>query len=211
MSIVNYRKSDKHKSDFIVAIVAESGCGKTSVVNMLEDKYNYKSINSYTTRAPRSIGERGHRFISKADYWEWDKDEFVAFTEFDNNYYFATRDQVKESELYVVDVAGVDYLRDKLKNTNTRVIVININTNESTRIQRMASRGDSRCMIDARIKNDREMFKGLEFDYSVLNEDLGKCVKIIDNIIKEEVGALQLHKRKCVNKWNKILKWLHLK
>ena len=45
-------------------IVGQSGSGKTTIMTTLEEKYELKSIQSYTTRPKRSDGETGHIFIS---------------------------------------------------------------------------------------------------------------------------------------------------
>ena len=47
----------------IYLIVVCSGSGKTAITEKLEELYNLKSIQSYTTRPPRYDGETGHTFI----------------------------------------------------------------------------------------------------------------------------------------------------
>ena len=61
-------------------IVGQSGSGKTTIVNTLEEKYGLKSIQSYTTRPKRSENETGHTFISDEEY---DKlENIVACTDY---------------------------------------------------------------------------------------------------------------------------------
>lgn len=204
-------RDKKNKKDFIVCIVGKSAVGKTTVVHELERKYNYSPVDSYTTRLPRWKGERGHTFISHKEYDEWDKDEFVAYTMFDSNHYFCTMEQIINSQLYTVDPKGIKYLKDKLANSDIKVITININVSETERIERLNARGETRVQIEQRIKNDDIMFKDLEFDYSVVNNNVDLACKIIDNIIKQDVGYLQVCKLKLKNKWNKIMRKTHFK
>ena len=80
----------------IYLIVAPSGAGKTTVTELLETNYGFKSIQSYTTRPPRYDGETGHIFVSDKDF---DKlTDIVAFTEFAGNRYCATAQQVEEND-----------------------------------------------------------------------------------------------------------------
>ena len=47
----------------ILLIEGESGSGKTTIADILSKKYGLSSIQSYTTRKPRYLGETGHTFI----------------------------------------------------------------------------------------------------------------------------------------------------
>ena len=50
--------------------VGQSGSGKTTVVNYLEEVYSYKSLQSYTTRPQRYEGETGHIFVTDPEFDE---------------------------------------------------------------------------------------------------------------------------------------------
>ena len=52
----------------LLLFVGPSGCGKTTVAQEFENKNNYKTIQSYTTRNPRYDGEIGHVFISEDEF-----------------------------------------------------------------------------------------------------------------------------------------------
>ena len=67
----------------IFLIVGASGSGKTTIVEQLEQRYGLTSIQSYTTRAARYVGEKGHIFVSDE---EFDKlTDLIAYTEFAND------------------------------------------------------------------------------------------------------------------------------
>lgn len=171
----------------VFLIVGESGCGKTTICNILQKKYGYKLAKSSTTRAPRYKGESSYNFVTIEEYHKaCDDGEALAPTIFDNNYYFITRDMLYNSDLYVVDKAGVDYLKNKIK--DIKFIAIYISVDETTRRQRMLERGDSLVKIENRVNNDREAFKGVKCDYVVENIDLELCIaevlKIMVNIFK---------------------------
>lgn len=171
----------------VFLIVGESGCGKTTICNILKKKYGYKLAKSSTTRAPRYEGESSYNFVTLEEYRKaCDEGEALAPTIFDNNYYFITRDMLYNSDLYVVDKAGVEYLKNKIK--DIKFIAIYISVDETTRRQRMLERGDSLVKIENRINNDREAFKEVKYDYIVENIDLQQCVaevlKVMGNISK---------------------------
>lgn len=93
----------------IYLIVGQSGSGKTTIVNCLEEKYGLKSIQSYTTRPKRSDDETGHIFISDEEY---DKlTNIVANTEFCGYRYCVQAEQIDNNDLYVIDSVGVKTLK----------------------------------------------------------------------------------------------------
>lgn len=138
----------------LYCFVGPSGSGKTSVVNALEDKYGYKSIQSYTTRKPRHDGEVGHTFISESDFDELKN--IVAYTEYNGFRYCATEQQLDEADLYVVDIDGIESLLEKYNNQDRLIVVIYLDTTVYTRINRMIDRGDSDMRIVSRLLQDEK-------------------------------------------------------
>lgn len=118
--------------------MGRSGCGKTTITELLEQKYGLKSIQSYTTRQKRSENETGHIFVSDE---EFDKlTDMVAYTEFNGNRYCATTEQVETHSLYVIDPKGIEYFKEHYKG-NKSVKVIYINVSVKTSLDRMIKRG----------------------------------------------------------------------
>jgi guanylate kinase len=169
----------------IYLIVAESGAGKTSVAEALEKKYGLKSIQSYTTRPKRYENETGHIFISEDDF---DKlTDLVAYTLFNNYRYCATSQQVEESDLYVVDAAGIDYFYTHYKGQKTPKIIY-IYTTFEDRVKRMQKRGDTDSQILQRVVNDSQAFARIR-DYAdivIKNDDLDQCVDKVYKYINEQ-------------------------
>lgn len=147
----------------IYLIVAPSGAGKTTVTELLENKYGLKPIQSYTTRPPRFEGETGHTFVSDE---EFDKlTDIVAYTEFAGNRYCVTAEQVEENDLYVIDPKGVEFFKGHY-NGNKQVKVVYIESDMTTRYERMKQRAEDsgNTYLEAvdislkRIVNDVEEF-----------------------------------------------------
>lgn len=152
----------------LYCFVGKSGSGKTSIVNELEKKCNYKSIQSYTTRRPRYDGEVGHTFISDTSF---DKlCDIVAYTEYNGFRYCATKQQLDEANLYVVDIAGVESLLDKYTNERP-IVVFYLDATVYARINRMIDRGDSDTKIVSRLLQDEKDDWGRKLDALVWHHE----------------------------------------
>lgn len=146
-------------SDKIALFIGPSGSGKTTIAEYLTKHYGLTQIESYTTRAPRYDGEVGHIFVSNE---EFDKlTGFVAYTEFDGNRYAATAEQVDANDIYVVDVAGAEYFKEKYHRTK-KPVVFYFNLPTEVLKQRMLDRGDPIEAIMKRMDNDERMFANVE-------------------------------------------------
>lgn len=143
----------------LICLVGTSGSGKSTIANKLERKYGYTSVKSYTTRPPRNSEDdlKTHTFISPdrvADY----KDDIVADTKFNGNYYFCTKKQLNMSDIYVIDPKGLITLYNNYFGRD--IIAVYLDVPSEIVKQRMEQRGDSEEAIVSRIKHDEEVFKG---------------------------------------------------
>lgn len=146
----------------ILLIVGESGSGKTAIANKAEDKYGLKAVPSYTTRPPRFENEKGHIFVDEERFDEiLSSFNVVGLTEFDRCRYCATELQVEQNDIYVIDVDGLKFFKEKYKG-NKKVVVVYIKSPIEVRKSRMESRGDSKEDIYERIRNDEAAFTGAE-------------------------------------------------
>lgn len=151
--------------------VGQSGSGKTTIANILEEQYGYVQVQSYTTRPKRYEAEAGHIFISKE---EFDKlVDLVAYTKYNNYEYCATSKQVDEADTYVIDVPGIETLLKKYNNKQRLICIIYFSSTVKARIERMVDRGDSDMQIVSRLHDDEayDWYKRLaqiEFDYGTL-------------------------------------------
>jgi guanylate kinase len=196
--------------DKIICLVGQSGSGKTTIAKELE-KAGYNVIQSYTTRPPREPNEWGHTFVNPHDYvFNDDKGQvfkkvgggvalglnMIAYTHFDNAYYWTLPDQYqgKGISIYVIDVAGVKIIREKVK--DAEIVVIYIQADEETRKRRMIWRyntthNDSILAdgklddLERRMDNDRKAFRIIPCDYAVDNNgSLEVAVEAVKKIIE---------------------------
>lgn len=141
--------------------VGKSASGKTTIADILEKKYGYKQVYSYTTRKPRYDGEIGHIFINEEEFNSLA--ELVAYTEYNGHKYGTTAEQLDKCSIYVVDVPGVETLLKNYK-TNRQIVIVYFDTTVYTRIHRMLDRGDSDMTIISRLLQDEkdDWFKELD-------------------------------------------------
>jgi len=76
----------------------------------LKEKSRLKQVLSYTERPPRFEGEGGHTFVTPE---EFDKlKNLCAYTVFDGHRYGVPAEMVEVSDIYVIDPAGVAYMKE---------------------------------------------------------------------------------------------------
>lgn len=134
--------------------VGRSASGKTTIANMLSEKHGCVQVESYTTRQPRFDNEPGHIFVSEDEFKNLG--ELAAYTYYNGNHYGTTFKQLEESDIYVVDVPGVESLLEKLKDDKRPICVLYFKTSVYNRIQRMLDRGDGDMMIISRLLQDEK-------------------------------------------------------
>lgn len=158
--------------------VGRSASGKTTIANMLAEKHGYKQVESYTTRKPRFDCEPGHIFVSEEEFKNLG--ELAAYTYYNNNHYGTTFEQLSESDIYVIDVPGVESLLEKLQVDTRPICVIYFDASVYNRILRMIDRGDSDMMVIARLLQDenedwRKQLDSLVWKYANI---IGKNVQL---------------------------------
>lgn len=175
----------------IVLIVGKSGSGKTTIAESCSS-YGLTSIQSYTTRKPRTPDETGHTFVTKEEFDALpDK---VAYVEYNGNHYCATSQQVEENDIYVIDPKGIEYFKEHY-NGSKKVVTVYIvadadpHTAFSTLYERMKERGDTTEMAAQRVALDNYEFRDFEknADYVFVNKnkpDIDVICNAISRIVK---------------------------
>lgn len=158
-------------------IVGASGSGKTTVANVLEEKYGYKQLQSYTTRPMRTENEISHTFVNDAFFDQLT--DFIGYTSYGNYRYGATAEQANNADLYVIDPAGVEFLKNHYNGKSVKVITITSPVH--TRINRMEQRGDEFGKIMERLLIDID-FRNFLGDFNIDNGDNTKLSDLVKKI-----------------------------
>jgi len=181
--------------DKLILLVGESGSGKTTIADeLLKRGIVDNVINSYTTRPKRSEDETGHIFVEYADYMLTHNDDMIAYTYYDNNHYWATKEQYqgKGTSVYVIDPKGVKDIKRLVK--DAEVIVIYLKVDESTRRMRMVYRGHWKDAygeiqkLEQRITHDKQAFAIVQCDYCINNNtDIDITIQHIQGILEGQI------------------------
>lgn len=152
-----------------VCIVGKSGTGKSTIVNSIP---NINILNSYTTRPKRFSDEKGHTFISNEEY---DKlENIIAETKFGNYRYCATKSQIDNSDVYILDKKGVEAIDNNYigKDNKRDVFVVYIKTKFIERLKRCV-KDEGFCKGIKRMLRDIGKFNYMEYiaDYVAPNND----------------------------------------
>lgn len=148
----------------IVAVIGNSGSGKTHAVAYMAKDKRFNEIVSYTTRPMRPGETNGveHWFVDERDMPP--KERMIAYTEFGGRKYWTLWDQFSREKinLYVIDEAGVDYLREVVKDAPVPVDYLLV------RIKRP----DLSAIDETRKERDagRFLLPDHEFDFVVVND-----------------------------------------
>jgi len=163
----------------LIILVGAAGTGKSTIADMLEEKYGLKVLKSYTDRLQRE-NDKSHTFVTEEEFKQISWKRIIAYTYHDGHNYCGTVEQIKESDVYVIDEAGIDYFLEHY-NGDRQILVIRIDCNEKICRERMAARGDSTEAIEERIAADRQRYDNTYVDYFVLNEN-NELEKAVDEI-----------------------------
>ena len=142
-------------------------------------------LPSYTTRPKRNVSDMDHIYISQAEY-DLIPDK-VATRERSDGCYCATKEQVDNNDIYVVDFDGLFELKEKYHGSKQIVsLFIDVPLDECER--RMRNRGDSEDKIRQRTQdsistNTKEninmcdvVFNGMSpFLHAMVYETIRRC------------------------------------
>lgn len=172
----------------LYCIIGPSGTGKSTLEENIKSEFNWlRSADSYTTRPPRYAGEHSHKFVSKEQF---DKLKLLAYTRYNGYEYGVTKEILDNTDLYVVDLDGLLYLKEHY--TNRPIITIGLEAEPSVRYDRMIARGDSIEKANNRIEHDgRSFINYLDYCDVVLDangDENSVLAQFVDKVIEFETS-----------------------
>ena len=198
----------KTKPLFIV-IAAPSGCGKTTLIDMLLQEYSdiVYSI-SCTTRAPRGEEEDGvdYHFKTVERFEELiAEDAFIEHARVHGNYYGTLREPIESalkegcSVILDIDVQGAAKVRefvralpdsDPMKAGYVDIFILPPSMEELR--SRLVGRGtDSPEAVEKRLENaEGEIARAGEYMFRVTNDDLGMAYRRLCDLIDALSGRM---------------------
>lgn len=184
------------KKKKLFLFVGRTASGKSSIARAVCDIFDLKQVKSYTTRPMRTSEKEhpercDHYFISDDEVSKY-SDDMVAYTEINGYKYFTTKEVLMNADVYVIDPAGIDYLKLHTKSSEFEFITIYFRVPKSVAKYRAKERGEDLQGFDSRYASEDKQFRDFEnhmaWDYHVLNDhDFGAAVRQVEKIIKKEL------------------------
>jgi guanylate kinase len=192
-------KEKKVKETKVFIFSGPGGVGKTTIVDKLFlkkfIKENFIKGISCTTRKIRPGEEDGrdYFFVSKEEFLSLEKKGFFLESEkVVNDYYgtpktwLSTAKRQKKGLILCIDVKGGMYLKKNIKRGKIITLFISAPT-EKDLYQRLGKRKENQGIIEKRIKLAKKELKfAKDYDYVIINQDLNKTVKKLEEILLEK-------------------------
>ena len=182
----------------MIVLSSPSGAGKTTLVKMLSKIDNYEISISHTTRQPRLNEEnnKDYYFVNEEEFKRLiNNQEFLEYAKVFNNFYGTTRTPVIDklnkgkNVLFDIDWQGADQIKNKKLDYKLITFFI-LPPSKEVLFERLSNRDmKDKLIAEERMKQfERDVLHWINYDYVVINDDLGKCFSKINNLIEAEVN-----------------------
>ena len=178
----------------VYCVLGRTSSGKSEIVKRASNQLNMVVLKSYTTRARReneTEEDSDHIFIH-SDEVEKYRPDMVAYTDRVGYCSFATKEQLLNSDFYVINPTGYYELKLKTKDMDIKFVPIYITVPYRTLIERAKKRGDFETWKENYIKESEEFSqfeKSNLIDYRILNDgDIEDSVNKLIRIINKDKG-----------------------
>lgn len=179
----------ENKEHVVMLFVGRTGSGKSSLIKKLSEKTGLRPLLSYTTRPKRSEADNDHTFVDMTEYFRAKENGEIAIDgEIAGNYYYATIEQLYNSDLYTINPEALDRLLT-LDLPDIRFVTVYISCPDKIREERAMKRGDDKHKFRIRSHSERQEFRKFvadeKWDYSIKNISFAKaysCLRWITQI-----------------------------
>lgn len=177
-------------------IIGRTASGKSTIVKNVCNILGLKQVKSLTTRQPRKSElnnpDCDHYFVSDEEFETMINNNYAAYTEINGYKYATTFDELDQSDIYVIDPDGVNYLKNVCGN-RYKFVEVYIRVPYVLAKNRYMERGGSGTEFKSRYDKESNQFKEYEnsqsFDYHILNDGtLEDSIKNLCNIIEKEIN-----------------------
>ena len=185
----------------LFCIIGRTGSGKSTLTKMVANELGLKILKSYTTRPMRANETEensDHIFISPEEVEKY-RDDMVAYTERVNYCSFATKQQIMNSDLYIINPSGYKELLKSTEKMEVELVPILITTPLINIMSRTQNVRDPETWMrnyldenneftifehsnDAKyvVENNKDIYYAYEILELIINQELGKIIDIPD-------------------------------
>jgi guanylate kinase len=166
----------------MIILSSPSGAGKTTLVNLLSNLYNFQISISHTTRQPRPNEKpnKDYYFVNEDEFKRLiNNQEFLEYAKVFNNFYGTTR----------IDWQGADQIKNKKLDYKLISFFI-LPPSKEILYERLLNRDmKDKLIADERMKQfERDVLHWINYDYVVINDDLKSCCLKISRLIDAEIN-----------------------
>jgi guanylate kinase len=192
----NSKSQEVSRRGLVLVLSSPSGAGKSTLArNLLATDDNIAMSVSVTTRQPRpgEIDGKDYHFISMDKFKHMQKnDELLESAMVFDNGYGTPAKPVEDwlaggrDVLFDIDWQGTQQVHEKLRDDLVRVFILPPSANELH--DRLIKRAQDHASVVAKrmAQASNEISHWAEYDYVVINADLGTCQEEIAAILKAE-------------------------
>jgi len=188
--------SSKEEGAMIV-LSSPSGAGKTTLTKLLSKNEEYLISVSHTTRKPRvnEIHSKDYYFVNDNEFKSLiNKNEFLEHAKVFNHLYGTSKSYVFKSldkgknVIFDIDWQGTKQIKEqKLKYKLITFFILP--PSKKVLFERLSNRDmQDKLIVDQRMKQfSKDVLHWTDYDYVVINDNLEKCFKEVNNLIKSEI------------------------
>jgi guanylate kinase len=185
-----------HRRGLMLVLSSPSGAGKTTITRMLLERDSDLEISVSATTRPKRRNEvdgRDYHFLDLTEFnLRVNRQEFLEHAKVFGHYYATPRAPVEQAlalgrdVLFDIDWQGTQQLREHARADLVAVFILPPSTRElEKRLRSRAS--DSDAVVAGRMARAAdEMSHWPEYDYVIVNEDLGASVEAVQAILVAE-------------------------
>ena len=178
----------------IVAICGKSACGKSTLINRIEQQHNnIHVVKSYTTRAVREHDKSDkftHTFVDET-FYEKNKDKAISIYNAPQGYVSWTDESSFDKNkvnLYAIDVVeALRTLTPYCKKHNHDLTIVYLNMSEEIRKKRYLEREGTLDGYSAEEHLDVSHLDNCDEGYIVFDTDISCSQDIVDTLIELEI------------------------
>ncbi len=154
----------------IYLIVGRTGAGKDYLVSKLKE-HGLSVVKSYATRPKRDENENTHIFITPEEAKEYT--DRVAETTINGYEYFATRKQVEESDIYIIDPNGIKVLTKLMPDATFHIVYVYADNMERRlhAVSRAENKIKEEQVFDERNASENDQFDEFEDAIKHIHDD----------------------------------------
>ena len=181
------------KVGVIVILSSPSGAGKTTLVKKISLRKKYKISISHTTRKPRANEKNGrdYFFVKKKEFLKLIKNnKFLEYAKVFKNYYGSLKETIiqnllnGENVIFDIDWQGTEQIKKKkLKFKIITIFILPPSKKELFKRLLKREQKDKKIAKERMKQFKKDVTHWINYDFAVINDDVEKCYKLINNFI----------------------------